>query len=255
MSTVIDGLSSLELLAAYVRNPSLKVRNKLVEINVGLVRQVAHRYAGKCSEPYEDLEQIGYLGLIRAIERFNPQHGCAFSSFAIPYIRGEVLHYLRDKGTTMRIPRRWQELYTKGKTLRKQLGISLGRQAKEKEIAQALGITAEEWYECILAQKNRLIISLDAKLGQNVDGQLSFAETLVDPRITLQQKQAEERLQLQRAINQLEAKTQIAIEYVFFKEIPRKEAAQKIGISPMTVTRHLKKGIEQLVVLMEPQVA
>ena len=255
MSTVIEGLSSVELLAVYVRNPSLKVRNKLVEINVGLVRQVAHRYARQCNEPYEDLEQIGYLGLIRAIERFNPQHGYAFSSFAIPYIRGEVLHYLRDKSTTMRIPRRWQELYTKGKKLRKQLVISLGRQPKEKEIAQALEITTEEWYECLLAQKNRLIVSLDAKLGQSVEGQLSFAETLADPKITLQQKQAEERLQLQRALNQLETKTQIAIEYVFLKEIPRKEAAQKIGISPMTVTRHLKKGIEQLAVLMEPQVA
>ncbi len=255
MSVFSNSLSSLELLAAYVRNPSLKLRNQLVEINTGLVRQVAHRYAGQCGEPYEDLEQIGYLGLIRAIERFAPQHGYAFSSFAIPYIRGEILHYLRDKGTVMRIPRRWQELYTKGKKLRKQLAVSLGRQPKEKEIAQALEITAQEWYECLTAQTNRLMISLDGKLGQSADGQVLLAETLADPKITTQQKQAEERLQLQKALSQLEKKTQIAIEYVFLREIPRKEAAQKIGISPMTVTRHLKKGIEQLIILMEPQVA
>jgi len=255
MSVVCNGLSSIELLAVYVRNPSLKLRNELVEVNAGLVRQVAHRYAGKCGEPYEDLEQIGYLGLIRAIERFKPIQGYAFSSFAIPYIRGEILHYLRDKGTTMRIPRRWQELYTKGKKIRKQLAASLGRQPKEKEVAEALEITALEWYECLMAQKNRLMVSLDAKLGQNTDGQVSLSETLADPKISLQQKQAEERLQLQRALSQLEKKTQIAIEYVFLKEIPRKEAADKIGISPMTVTRHLKKGLEELMLLMEPQVA
>ena len=74
----------MRVLSAYARNPSLELRNQLVECNLGLVRQVAHRISNQCSEPYEDLEQIGYLGLIRAIERFNPQQGCAFSSFAIP---------------------------------------------------------------------------------------------------------------------------------------------------------------------------
>jgi RNA polymerase sigma-B factor len=255
MTTQSVGVRTMELLIAYSRDRSLSLRNQLVESNAGLVRQVAHRVSNQCAEPYEDLEQIGYLGLIRAIERFNPQQGCAFSSFAIPYIRGEMLHYLRDKGSVLRIPRRWQELYTKGKKLRKQLTVSLGRQPKEQEVADALGIPLLEWHECQLALQNRLMVSLDAHVNQANEGIISFGETLPDPRGQMQRKWEDERLQLQRAMSQLEEKTKAAIECVFLRDLPRKEAAKEIGISPMTVTRHLQKGIEQLGTLLEPSAA
>jgi RNA polymerase sigma-B factor len=255
MTTQSLGSHSIELLITYFRNPSPKLRNQIVEINAGLVRQVAHRISHQCAEPYEDLEQIGYLGLIRAIERFNPQQGCAFSSFAIPYIRGEMLHYLRDKGSVMRIPRRWQELFAKGKKLRKQLTVSLGRTPKEEEIAKALGISLHEWHECQLALQNRLMVSLDASVNHVHEGFLTFGETLPDPRCHAQLKLEEERMQLQKAMSELEDKTKAAIEYVFLRDLPRKEAAKAIGISPMTVTRHLQKGIEQLSTILSPQVA
>ncbi|EAZ89874.1 sigma factor SigF [Crocosphaera chwakensis CCY0110] len=245
----------MELLIAYARNPSLELRNRLVERNLGLVRQVAHRISRQCSEPYEDLEQIGYLGLIRAIERFDPQQGCAFSSFAIPYIRGEMLHYLRDKGSVMRIPRRWQELHNKAKKIRKQLTVSLKRPPTDQEIANALEVPLKEWNECQLALQNRLLVSLDATISQNVDCSISFGDTLPDQDYQAKQKLEEDRLQLQRALGQLEEKTKAAIECVFLNELPRKEAAKQIGISPMTVTRHLKKGIQQLGSLLETQVA
>lgn len=248
-------IDSMELLIAYSRNPSLELRNQLVERNLGLVRQVAHRISRQCSEPYEDLEQIGYLGLIRAIERFDPQQGCAFSSFAIPYIRGEMLHYLRDKGSVMRIPRRWQELYNKANKIRKQLTVTLKRPPTDWEIADALKVPLKEWNECQLALQNRLLVSLDATISQNVDCSISFGDTLPDQEYQAKQKLEEDRLQLQRALGQLEEKTKAAIECVFLNELPRKEAAKQIGISPMTVTRHLKKGIQQLGSLLEPQVA
>jgi len=255
MTTQSLGSRSMELLINYFRNPSLKLRNRLVQENTGLVRQVAHRVSHQCCEPYEDLEQIGYLGLIRAIERFNPHQGCAFSSFAIPYIRGEMLHYLRDKATVMRIPRRWQELFAKGKKLRKQLTVSLGRSPKETEVAKALGVSLEEWNDCQLALQNRLLVSLDASVNQSHEGFLTFGETIPDPRCQAQRKLEEERMQLQRAMGELEDKTKAAIECVFLRDLPRKEAAKEIGISPMTVTRHLQKGIEQLGSILRPQVA
>lgn len=254
-SSKTSNIRNVELLSLYARNPSLGLRNKLVEHNLGLVRQVAHRISRQCSEPYEDLEQIGYLGLIRAIERFDPQQGCAFSSFAIPYIRGEMLHYLRDKGSVMRIPRRWQELHNKGKKLRKQLTVTLGRPPLDLELAEALGVSLEEWNECQLALQNRLLVSLDATVSQSVDCSISFGDTLPDHHYQEKQKFEEDRLQLQRAISQLEDKTKAAIECVFLRELPRKEAAKQIGMSPMTVTRHLQKGIQQLEALLEPQVA
>jgi len=229
MATQTLSYRCMEFLQDYHRNPSLKLRNKLVELNIGLVRKVAHQICRKCAEPYEDLEQIGYLGLIRAIERFDPQQGSAFSSFAIPYIRGEMLHYLRDRGSMMRIPRRWQELYTKGKKLRKDLIEKLGRLPRDTELAEGLGIPLEEWSECQLALQNRLPISLDAVVNNSLDSSITFGDTIADPKY--------------------------AIECVFLWDLPRKEAAKHIGISPMTVTRHLHKGIEQLGTMLEPKAA
>ncbi len=246
----------IELLQDYFCNPSLRLRNKLVELNAGLVRKVAHQVSRKCAEPYEDLEQIGYLGLIRAIERFDPHQGAAFSSFAIPYIRGEMLHYLRDRGSMMRIPRRWQELYAKGKKLRKDLIENLGRLPKDVELAKALGVPLQEWSECQLALQNRLPISLDAVINNSMDSSVTFGDTIADPNYQKIRKQEEDRLQLQKAMSQLENKTKAAIECVFLWDLPRKEAAKHIGISPMTVTRHLHKGIEQLgSILEQPQAA
>ena len=255
MKTKYNNAQGMELLITYSRKPSLPLRNQLVKLHTGLVRQVAHRISKQCTEPYEDLEQIGYLGLINAIERFNPHQGCAFSSFAIPYIRGEMLHYLRDKGSVMRIPRRWQELYNRGKKLRQQLTTNWERTPTDQELAQALKVSLEEWHECELAIQNRMLVSLDATINQTMDSTVSFGETLADHRYQAKQNQEEDRLQLQRAMSQLEYKTKAAIECVFLKELPRKEAAKQIGMSPMTVTRHLNKGIKQLGALLESQVA
>ncbi len=255
MTIQYQNLRSVELLTAYYRNPNLKLRNELVNLNAGLVRQMAHRMTRQCSEPYEDLVQIGYLGLIRAIERFNPHHGYAFSSFAIPYIRGEMLHYLRDRSSIMRIPRRWQDLQTKAKKIRKELTSQLGRPPQEAELAQQLGVSLQEWEECQMAFQNRMLVSLDATIHQNQDVSVTFGDILPDERDQNRQRQEEERHQLEAAMGSLEEKTKAALECVFLMDLPRKEAAKKIGISPMTVTRHLQKGIEKLEGILQTQVA
>lgn len=243
----------IELLIAYYNNPSIAIRNQLVRLNAGLVRKIAHRVSQQCTEPYEDLEQIGYLGLIRAIERFNPHQGCAFSSFAVPYIRGEMLHFLRDKGGVVKIPRRWQELQQEGQKVRKELTDTLGRAPKDTEIAQALRVSLQEWCESKAATQNRLPLSLDATVGQMVDYPITLGDTLADQRSVNQQHLEEDRQQLEGALSQLEEKTQAAIEFVFLRELPRKEAAKRIGVSPMTVTRRLERGINQLVSILQPQ--
>ena len=89
---------SLALLREYQQSASLELRNQIVQLNIGLVRKEAHQWLNHCTENYEDLVQVGCIGLIRAIERFEMSKGHAFSSFATPYIRGEIQHYLRDKG-------------------------------------------------------------------------------------------------------------------------------------------------------------
>jgi RNA polymerase sigma-B factor len=250
-SVRIDGI---ELLHSYHQNPSIKLRNQLVQLHTGLVRKMAHKFSHQCNEPYEDLEQIGYFGLIRAIERFDPSQGYAFSSFAVPYIRGEMLHFLRDRSTLLKIPRRWQELYNEGQKVRKELAMSLGRPPKDAEIASQLRVSVQEWQETKLAAQNRMPLSLDATATNYVDCQITLGEALPCPRSATLQQQEEERQQLQGAISLLEEKPRMAVELVFLKELSRKDAAKKIGTSPMTVTRYLQKGIQDLICCLQPQV-
>ncbi|MBH8571469.1 RNA polymerase sigma factor SigF [Nostocaceae cyanobacterium CENA369] len=244
----------IELLHLYHQNPSIKLRNKLVQLHTGLVRKMAHKFSHQCNEPYEDLEQIGYFGLIRAIERFDPSQGYAFSSFAVPYIRGEMLHFLRDRSTLLKIPRRWQELYNEGQRIRKELAMTLGRTPKDSEIANILRVSLQEWQETKLAAQNRMPLSLDATAVHYVDCQITLGEALPCPRSTALQIQEEERQQLQGAISLLEEKPRMAVEMVFLKELSRKDAAKNIGTSPMTVTRYLQKGIQDLMGYLQPQV-
>jgi RNA polymerase sigma-B factor len=238
---------------AYHQNPTVKLRNQLVQMNIGLVRKIAHRISYQCAEPYEDLEQIGYLGLIRAIERFNPSQGCAFSSFAVPYIRGEMLHFLRDRSATVKIPRRWQQLNRAGQKVREALTVATGRQPTDGEIATELGVSVQEWRECRLASRNRLPLSLDATVGHQMDSPMTLGDTLPDMNYHDLQVMEEDRQQLQRAMNQLEDKTRQAIEYVFLNDLSRKEVAERIGVSPMTVTRRIHRGIQQMVTVIQPQ--
>ncbi|KGF73457.1 RNA polymerase sigma factor SigF [Neosynechococcus sphagnicola sy1] len=244
----------LELLVAYHQQPSIEARNQLVKLHAGLVRKLAHRVSYQCAEPYEDLEQVGYLGLIRAIERFDPTQGCAFSSFAVPYIRGEILHFLRDRSGAVRIPRRWQQLHKAGQAIRASLFTNLGRQPNDEEIAQALQISLEEWQECKLVNRNRIPLSLDATASHQTDSYMALGDTLPDLRFAALQTREEERQQVQGALSQLEEKTREAIEFVFFRNLSRKEVAERTGVSPMTVTRRIQRGIQQMITLIEPQV-
>ncbi|MGI8935161.1 RNA polymerase sigma factor SigF [Leptolyngbya sp. BC1307] len=243
----------MELLMQYKQDRSVRLRNELVRLNAGLVRKIAHRVSHQCAEPYEDLEQIGYIGLIRSIERFDPSQGCAFSSFAVPYIRGEMLHFLRDRGTTVKIPRRWQDLQKEGQKRQSELIREYGRQPSDIEMAAALEVSVQEWRQVKLANKNRMPLSLDATVCHQIDSSITLGDTLPDAHYQLLQGLEEDRQQIQRAMNQLEEKTRSAIEFVFFKGLSRKEVAERIGVSPMTVTRRIQRGVEQMIVYLQPQ--
>ncbi len=249
---------TMELLVAYRQRPSVHLRNRLVGLNMGLVRKVAHRLAHQCAEPFEDLEQCGYLGLITAIERFDPSQGYAFSSFAVPYIRGEILHFLRDRANPVRIPRRWQQLSRDGEKVRQALTVELGRQPSDQEIADQLELSMVEWRSVKLATSNRVPLSLNARVSSGHQSQsdaMTLGDTLMDARCQLFQDNEEDRIELQQALNQLEDKTREMIESVFFHQLSRQEVAQRIGVSPVTVTRRIKKGIEELVNLLQQPVS
>ncbi|WP_287128528.1 RNA polymerase sigma factor SigF [Candidatus Cyanaurora vandensis] len=241
-----EKVESLELLQAYREKPSVRLRNELVRRNVGLVRKVAHQVSRRCGEPYEDLVQVGCLGLIRAVERFDVSRGHSFSSFAVPYIRGEMQHYLRDRSSAVRIPRRLQELARRGRRAGQEATQALGRTPGEKELADLLEISFEEWRQVKLARSNRLPLSLDAPVNLQEDATFCLGDLLPDYSYQSFCLAEEDRLRLQQALTHLEDSTRQIIEFVFFQDLTQTETARRLGLSPMTVSRRITKGLREL---------
>lgn len=241
---------SLQLLREYQKSPSARIRNRLVQLNYGLVRREAHHWINQCTENYEDLLQVGCLGLIRAVERFDMSKGHAFSSFAIPYIRGEIQHYLRDRGSSVRIPRRWLALQRQALLLAREKQTELNRPLTDFEIAEALEISVEEWQEIKLAQRNRVPLSLDAPVRDEDEGSTYLGELVPDHRYRSFQLAQEDQIRLQQALHQLERRTRDILEFVFLQDLTQKETAELLGISAVTVSRRVKKGLSVLKNLM-----
>jgi RNA polymerase sigma factor (sigma-70 family) len=147
---------------AYRRNPNHRLKAQLVQANMGLVEKSARRWQHQCeSEPYEDLRQEGVFGLLKAIERYDPATGYAFSSFAMPYISGAIQHYLRDKGWgQVRPPRQAVEQYSKVKGAQRRL-TAMGRELPDHEVAEGLGIPAARWQFVKQAREQPRPLSLD----------------------------------------------------------------------------------------------
>ncbi|WP_017293596.1 RNA polymerase sigma factor SigF [Geminocystis herdmanii] len=239
------------LFTCYQDSQNLKIRNEILKLNLGLVRKEVCHWLNQCQENYDDLLQVGCLGLIRAIERFDPDKGFAFSSFALPYIRGEIQHYLRDKGYSIRIPRRCLELKTQSNRIVRDLRIKLNRQPTDKEIAKELGISFEEWQDVKLAHQNREPISLDATTN-NDDDKTTLADCLPDNQYRSFQLVQEDKIRLNNALEQLEDGTRKVLEFVFLQDLTQKETADKLGISVITVSRRVKKGIAKMRGLIQP---
>ncbi|MER3494334.1 MAG: RNA polymerase subunit sigma [Mastigocladus sp. ERB_26_2] len=236
----------LQLLREYQQSRSANVRNQLVKLNFGLVRKEAHYWINQCHESYEDLLQVGCLGLIRAIERFEISKGHAFSSFAIPYIRGEIQHYLRDKGVTVRIPRRYLALQQQAIGVSRSLREKYNRQPTDAELAAALEISTQEWQEIKLAWMNRAPLSLDVPVQDGEEGATCLGELVVDHRYRSFQLAQEDQIRLQQALFQLEKRTREVLEFVFLHDLTQKQVAEQLGISVVTVSRRVKKGLDLL---------
>lgn len=241
---------SLELLREYQTSPTTHLRNRIVQLNIGLVRKEVHHWMQQCTETYDDLLQVGCLGLIRAIERFDMSKGHAFSSFAVPYIRGEIQHYLRDKSPSVRIPRHWLTLQRQATKEIQKLQESLNRHPSDVEVASALKISVIEWQEIKLACRNRAPLSLDAPVQDDEEGAASLGELVPDAGYRSFQLAQEDQIRLQLALGKLEDGTRKVLEFVFLHDLTQKETAERMGISSVTVSRRVKKGLTSLKKLM-----
>ncbi|MEE3715910.1 RNA polymerase sigma factor SigF [Tumidithrix elongata RA019] len=242
-----DKSTTLELLKAYRLSPSAKVRNQLVKLNIGLVKKEVSYWINQASEAYEDLLQVGSIGLMGAIERFEVNRGYAFSSFAVRYIRGEIQHYLRDKSSTLRVPRRCLELHQQAIKVAQQLRSELKREPSPQELANALGVSLVEWQEVKLAYQNRCPLSLDAPVRSDEDCSACLAEMVPDPRL---QGLQDDHIRLQQALTHLESRTREIVEFVFLEDLTQREVAKMLGVSAVTISRQVKKGLTILKCVM-----
>ncbi len=149
-----------ELFRLYRQNPTRQLRDRIFNHHYKLACEIAHQFRVCCNEPLEDLIQLASMGLVTAIERFDPDRGKAFSSFACPYIKGEICHYLRDKSSTVKIPRSLQTLYRQGRKLQDESGTTL----TDKQIAIALGVDELKWRDAKSACTNHQHVSIDSLL-------------------------------------------------------------------------------------------
>ncbi|MBO3460808.1 RNA polymerase sigma factor SigF [Aetokthonos hydrillicola Thurmond2011] len=251
-TTIADDLKheTWQLLRTYQQSRSADVRNQLVQLNFGLVRKETHYWINQCHESYEDLLQVGCIGLIRAIEKFEISKGYAFSSFAIPYIRGEIQHYLRDKGVTVRIPRRWLALQQQAIAVSRSLREKYNRQPTDSELAAALEVSLDEWQEIKLAWINRSPLSLDMPVNDGEEGSISLGDLVPDHRYRSFQLAQEDQIRVQQALVQVEKCTREVLEFVFLHDLTQKQVAEQLGISVVTVSRRVKKGLDLLKNLM-----
>lgn len=158
------GTMTTELFREYRSQPTRQLRDRIFNHHYKLATSIAHQFSLCCDEPLDDLIQLAAMGLMTAIERFDPERGNAFSSFACPYIKGEIRHYLRDKSNTVKIPRSFQSLYQQGRKLQNE-SVEKGIVLNDKQTAIALDVTEEKWREAKSACSNRLPYNIDTMLG------------------------------------------------------------------------------------------
>ena len=217
-----------------------EVRAELVEIHMPLVRYLARRFNGR-GEPADDLLQIGTIGLLQAIDRFEIERGLEFSTFATPNIAGEIKRHFRDRGWMVRVPRRLQELQSELATGINDLSQRLGRSPTIRELAAHLGLTEEQVIEATDSARAYSAVPIDvpnATTGMTVADGLIEADTALD--------HVELRHALRPVLAGLGERERKALVMRFVENKTQNEIAQALGVSQVHVSRLLAKTLLEL---------
>ncbi len=238
------------LLREYARTRDQKIRDRLVQIHERMVRYLAGRFGSGPGTTTEDLVQVGYIGLLAAIERFDPDKGVSFVTFAVPTILGEIKRYFRDQTWGLKAPRRLRELGLSLRKLREQLEQKLGRPPTIAEMAEEAGVSEERLLQAMDLDRIYQPASLDAHLSdENCDERASFWDAIGDHDARL--AAVEERETLRRALDRLDKRQRAIIHYRFFEEISQAEVARRLGISQMHVSRLERQALRRLRALLD----
>jgi RNA polymerase sigma-B factor len=217
-------------------------RDALVRLHLPLVEHCARRFRNR-GEPFEDLVQVGTIGLIKSVDRFDTERGVEFSTYATPTIIGEIKRYFRDKGWAIRVPRRLQELRMQIGSATAELTQDLGRSPTASELAAHIGCTVEEIVEGIESSNAYSTLSLDAT-DDSDDGAASMLDALGEVDAGLEHVEIRE--SIKPLLDQLDAREKKILLLRFFKNMTQSQIAEEIGVSQMHVSRLLNRTLDQL---------
>lgn len=215
-----------------------QVREQLISGYLPVAEHLARRFAGR-GEPLEDLIQVATIGLIHAVDRFEPDRGAHFLSFAIPTITGELRRYFRDHGWSTRVPRRLKDLHLDIRSAQTQLSQRLGRAPRPSEIADQLGIPVSEVIEGLQAGEAYRSSSLDEMLGEQ--GTATLGEFMGD--LDNELAVIEDREALRPLLAQLPPRERTILMLRFFRQLTQTQIAEQVGISQMHVSRVLSQTV------------
>jgi RNA polymerase sigma-B factor len=227
----------------YRTSGDVAIRDELIESHLRLAVHLARRFDNR-GVPLDDLVQVASLGLVKAVERFEPERGLEFSTFATPTIVGELKRHFRDKGWSVRVPRRVQELHVRLNSLVNELTHQLGRSPSIAELAVAARASEEEVLEALEASQAYRSASIDASTGTDDDDGRSIASQLGED--DLGPIHIENRLVVERLLETLAPREQLMLRLRFFEQLTQSEIAERLGISQMHVSRLLARCLEQL---------
>ena len=218
-------------------------RDGLVHLHLPLVEHCARRFRNR-GEPLEDLVQVGTIGLIKSVDRFDSDRGVEFSTYATPTIIGEIKRYFRDKGWAIRVPRRLQELRMQIGAASAELTQSLGRSPTARELADVIGCTVEEIVEGIESSNAYSTLSLDASDDGDEGGAASMLDAIGVNDEGLEHVEIRE--SIKPLLDRLEPREKKILLLRFFKNMTQSQIAEEIGVSQMHVSRLLNRTLEQL---------
>ncbi|MEU8587447.1 RNA polymerase sigma factor SigF [Streptomyces sp. NPDC048664] len=219
-------------------------RNTLIEMNMSLVRFAASRFRSRGPEEMEDIVQVGVIGLIKAIDRFELSREVEFTSFAIPYIVGEIKRFFRDTSWAVHVPRRLQEARVQLARAKEELSSRLGRTPTVKELSALMSLSEDEVREAQLASNGYASASLDAALGTGEDGESALRDFigLDDTALEL----VEDFHTLAPLIAQLDERDRQIIHMRFVEELTQAQMGERLGVSQMHVSRLLSRCLARL---------
>lgn len=245
-----DKEKTRELFRRFKEEGDMDAREKLVMSHLNLVRFIANKFKNR-GEPIDDLIQVGYLGLLKAIDRFDPSRGLEFTTFATPTIMGEIKRHFRDKGWSVRVPRRLQELSAKVNQATDTLTSQLQRSPTIAEIADYLDATVDEVLEAMESSSAYSSVSLEAPSAADDDD----TPSVIDRYATEDSDLAftDDRIIIEEALASFSPRERDVIEMRFLKGMTQIEIAEKLGISQVQVSRLLRRTLKKIQDKIDPE--